>query len=282
LSVDSTSLPLWTNGRIHRVTRAISHAIDPAADPDEPQPAPLDIPASAAAFCEEILHFVVDPVQRQVLDCPSSRLLLCCTRQWGKSTMAAIKALHTALLKPESLILVAAPTERQSCLLLQKLASFTRCAGVRLKAPTLSTTALKFPNGSVVRALPGREDTVRGFSSVDLVIIDEAAMVPDSLYTALRPMLAVSQGDLWLMSTPRGPHGFFYQEWHNPPPGAALFSVPATECPRITPEFLADELRALGQALFAQEYLCRFTPDSNSLIDVTLLDALILPKEPLA
>jgi hypothetical protein len=34
--------------------------------------------------------------------------------------------------------------------------------------------------------------------------IDETAQVKDDLYDAVRPMLAVSNGDLPLMSTPRG------------------------------------------------------------------------------
>ena len=35
-----------------------------------------------------------------------------------------------------------------------------------------------------------------------LLLIDEASRVEDAMYKALRPMLAVAQGDLWLMSTP--------------------------------------------------------------------------------
>ena len=50
---------------------------------------------------------------------------------------------------------------------------------------------------------------MRGFSAVSLLMIDEAARVDDAVYKALRPMLAVGNGDLWLMSTPLGRRGFF-------------------------------------------------------------------------
>ena len=58
---------------------------------------------------------------------------------------------------------------------------------------------------SKTRATPCREETIRGYSHVSLLIIDEAARVPDDLYEAVRPMLAVSQGRLICLSTPWGP-----------------------------------------------------------------------------
>ena len=68
-------------------------------------------------------------------------------------------------------------------------------------------TSLLLPNGSRIVGLPGMEATVRGFSAVSLMLIDEASRVDDAMYKALRPMLAVGQGDLWLMSTPCGKRG---------------------------------------------------------------------------
>jgi hypothetical protein len=41
--------------------------------------------------------------------------------------------------------------------------------------------------------LPGKEATSRGYTPI-LIIIDEASRVPDDLYRAVRPMLAVSHG----------------------------------------------------------------------------------------
>jgi len=64
--------------------------------------------------------------------------------------------------------------------------------------------SLEFPNGARIIGLPGSEATIRGFSAVSLLLVDEAARVSDDLYKAIRPMLAVSAGELWLMSTPFG------------------------------------------------------------------------------
>ena len=54
---------------------------------------------------------------------------------------------------------------------------------------------------------------MRGFSAVSLLLVDEASRVSDEFYMALRPMLAVGDGELWLMSTPAGKRGFFWESW---------------------------------------------------------------------
>jgi hypothetical protein len=89
------------------------------------------------------------------------------------------------------LILIIAPAQRQSGELLRT----TRLLHSSLPIPPAtiseSTGALELANGSRVLSLPAREDTIRGFSDVALIVIDEAARFPDELYYALRPMLAV-------------------------------------------------------------------------------------------
>src|SRR5204863_2959824 len=111
--------------------------------------------------------------------------------------------------------------------------------------------------GSRILALPGKEASIRGFSAVRLLAIDEAARVPDDLYRAVRPMLAVSGGSLLALSTPFGTRGWWYEAWEHGE-GWQRVKVPATECPRIAPAFLAEEAATLGEWWFSQEYLCEF------------------------
>ena len=106
--------------------------------------------------------------------------------------------------------------------------------------------------------LPGTGATVRGFSSPALVVEDESAFVEDSFYRAVRPMLAVSAGRLILLSTPYGKRGHFYEAWDSGGDDWHRVKVPATDCPRITPEFLEQECWALGELWFRQEYRCEF------------------------
>jgi hypothetical protein len=62
-------------------------------------------------------------------------------------------------------------------------------------------------------SLPCKEETIRGYSNISLLIIDEAARVPDDVFRAVSPMLAVSGGRLICLSTPYGKRGFFYDAW---------------------------------------------------------------------
>jgi hypothetical protein len=99
------------------------------------------------------------------------------------------------------------------------------------------------------------------------MLIDEAARVPEELYRAARPMLAVGDGDLWLMSTPYGRRGFFWEEWANGGAEWTRVTVPATECARISAEFLAGERRSMGERSFRQEYMCEFGDAEDSVFD---------------
>jgi phage FluMu gp28-like protein len=129
---------------------------------------------------------------------------------------------------------------------------------------------LDLANGSRIVSLPGKEETVRGYSGVTLLIIDEAARVPDELYYATRPMLAVSSGRLICLSTPFGKRGFFFQEWTEGKNWQRI-TITADECPRITADFLEEERRALGPHWFAQEYMCEFLESSHQVFSHDLI-----------
>ena len=106
--------------------------------------------------------------------------------------------------------------------------------------------------------MPGTEKTVRTFSAVDLLLLEEAARIDDALYYSIRPMLATSGGRLIMLSTPWGKRGVFHHEWEYGGDGWQRYEVWAEECPRIRPEFLEEERRTLPRRVFRQEYECSF------------------------
>jgi hypothetical protein len=120
--------------------------------------------------------------------------------------------------------------------------------------------------------MPGHEKTLRSLSAVSLLIIDEAARVLDETYKALRPMLAVSDGDLWLLSTPFGKRGFFYENWSSGSGDWVRTKAPATECERISARFLEEERRQIGDAWFRQEYLCEFVDADHQMFGRDMLE----------
>ena len=206
-----------------------------------------------------------DPWQAELLRSNAPRLLMLATRQAGKSTTTALLALHRILYQPGSLVLMMSPSDRQSGEIFKKLVDFYEEMGAPVPASGVSLRRIELENGSRCISLPGSEKTVRGFSGVDLLIIDEAARVSDDLYYSVRPMLAVSGGRLVLLSTPFGKRGFFFDEWENTTEGWHKFKVTAYDCPRISPEFLDEERTALGEWWFNQEYLCQFSESVGSI-----------------
>jgi hypothetical protein len=213
---------------------------------------------NAAAFAREALGFPLDAAQERLLARSPRRVVLNCTRQWGKSTVTAAKAVHHAYFHEGSLTLVMSPSLRQSGEFVRKAGQFLGKLGIRRRGDGDNGTSLLLPNGSRIVGLPGNETTVRGFSKVGLLIIDEAARVADGLYQSLRPAQAVADGALWLMSTPNGKRGFFYEVWAHGSEDWERVAVPATECPRIPQRFLDEQKATMGERWFRQEYLCAF------------------------
>jgi len=203
------------------------------------------------------LDLAADPWQIKLLRSAAPRVLLNCSRQAGKSTMAAILAVHTALYEPASLVLLLSPSLRQSQELFKKALACYRGAGGPVPSITESALRLELENGSRIVSLPGKQDTVRGFSGVRLLVVDEAARVPGDLYLAVRPMLAVSGGRLLALSTPFGTRGWWYEAWCSSE-AWERYEVPAEQCPRISQNFLEEESQAMGEWWFAQEYECQF------------------------
>jgi hypothetical protein len=188
-----------------------------------------------------------------------------CSRQAGKSTTAAAIALKTALLKPGALVLLLSPSLRQSSELFgAKLVPMLNALGRPVPVVQESALRLLLGNGSRVVSLPGDEGNIRGFSAVDLLIIDEAARTEEALYLSVRPMLAVSGGRLIALSTPHGKAGWYWREWAAGA-GWRRVSVTAHDCPRIPKDFLAQEERSMGPRWFRQEYLNSFEDAVDSV-----------------
>jgi hypothetical protein len=220
-----------------------------------------------------------DPWQAELLRSPAARLLLLCSRQAGKSEVAAALALHTALLQPGSLVLLLSPSERQSGELAQKVFRLFDTSPL-VAASKRTALQLHLGNGSRVIALPDSEATIRGYSGVALLVIDEAARVADSLYASVRPMLAVSRGRLLALSTPFGKRGWFHEEWTEATRPWQRVKVTAGQCPRITAAFLAEERQALGERWFRQEYECSFEDTTDAVFSYDDIQAAFSPAVP--
>src|SRR4051794_10598643 len=108
------------------------------------------------------------------------------------STSTAGLALHGAIHIPKTLTLLISPSQRQSSELFRKVTDFLATLPIKPSMEEDNKLSLQFENKSRIVSLPANEATIRGYSAPSLVIVDEASRVPDSIYGAIRPMLAVS------------------------------------------------------------------------------------------
>jgi hypothetical protein len=201
--------------------------------------------------------FVAEPWQADVLRCPHLRVVLNCCRQSGKSTLGAVLAVHRAVFEPGSLTLLLAPSLRQSVETFRKVLHVYKRLGRPIPSDSETTLQLQLENGSRIVSLPGSEQTTRGFSAVRLLIVDEAARVPDEVYAAARPMLDPDGGRVMLLSTPFGARGFFFEATRDPETWHT-FTVPAERVERLSPHYIAEIERSIGAWWAAQELHCQF------------------------
>jgi hypothetical protein len=197
-----------------------------------------------------------DPWQERLLQ-SSSNILLNCSRQAGKSTGASLLVVFRAVTQPNHLALLVSPSERQSKELFRKVRLLLNQVpgGVSLTEDNVLSCALS--NGARIVSLPSSEATIRGYSAVNTVVEDEAAFVDDALNVAIRPMLAVSGGQLILMSTPNGRRGHFFEAWERGGDAWQRERITCWDVPRIPRPFLDEERRVMGE-MFRQEYECEF------------------------
>jgi hypothetical protein len=229
----------------------------------------LELEKSDASLMAQRAGITPDAWQSDLLRSDAKQMILLCSRQAGKSTVTSIAGLHTALFQEGALVLLLSPSLRQSTELFRKLKDFYNAVA----SPSLpqiieeSNLRLELSNGSRVVALPGSEQTIRGYSAVDLLILDEAALVDDSLYQSVRPMLAVSGGKIILLSTPRGRRGFFYTVWANGGDAWQRTKITADQCVRIDKSWLERERAMIGDWWHRQEYGCEFLETSDSVFN---------------
>jgi hypothetical protein len=237
------------------------------------------------------LAYVLDPVSFAV-DCgvvpdfwqaaflrnPPDRGLTLACRQAGKTETCVLLADHIAHTEPDETIVVISPAQRISSEFIRRAKNrYLHLPGAILASDAVQK--IEFPNGSRIIGLPGDADTVRGIARVRLVLVDEAARVSDDIYAAVRPMLAVHpKGQLIGLTTGAAKRGWFYDGWTDPDSAFKKLMVTPDMCPRLTPEFLESERRALGETAFRTEYGLEFLDDSEMAFSTDVINGIFDPN----
>ena len=252
---------------------SILSLLTPEVCPEEAVPA--QEPESPAEWAEKRLSFSPTPKQAEILNSESRYLILCCNRQWGKTTTIALKCLYRAIHNPGESIVILSRTKIQAGLLIEKACRCAQQLGHKISRVLGQRYSLALPNGSTILAVAHNEDTSAG-NTAKVLVIDEAALVQDKIYAAVTYFTSWTRGAIWLLSTPRRQTGFFYNIWHgNDGKWHRVFST-VKDCPGIDPEFLRMQEQQ-DPVRYRQDFLCEFCPPANRLVSREALENLVDP-----
>lgn len=200
----------------------------------------------------------------------SNRIIFRSGRQVGKTEACAIKAISHALSGDRRLVLNLASNREQSGILFRRIRNFLKShPSFNSMIVSDSQTMVVFKNGSEIHCLPGNNpEGIRGYSP-SLLIIDEAAFVKPTVFEAIIPSLAATDGDLIYISTPYGKRGDFYNAWNN-----IKFSqhyVKSKDCPNITDDFLQEQADSRPKLQYLQEYEGEFIEEADAFFPRELI-----------
>lgn len=209
-------------------------------------------------------------------------MLMCASRQCGKTSVATVIVLHTALFnknKKIGLLANKAPTAREILKRIQRayeyLPDFLK-GGVK----EWNKSSVEFENGSIIMADATDGDSIRGHS-LFMLYIDEMAFVEnwDDFAASVLPTLSSGEETkIVLTSTPKGLNHFYeyYKQAKEKKTEYQLIEVPWWEVPGRDEEWRVKALAALNndEQKFAQEYALEFMGSSGTLINGATLKIL--------
>lgn len=235
------------------------------------------------------LNFKLDHWQEEVL-LAEGNLCICSGRQVGKSQIIAIKTAEFIANNPNKKVLIISVTEDQAETMLQKIMFHLYdnhkkliCTGA-LDKPTKHRVMLSNGSWAVTKAVGQYAIGVLGMT-VDVVVPDECAYLPEAIWSSITPMLLTTGGCMWLLSTPNAKQGYFYEAYTNPEMGFKTFHVNSEEVAEQRPEpqrtimlnYLKREKERMTKLQYAQQYLAQFLEELSQLFP----DSLIINRQTL-
>lgn len=220
----------------------------------------------------------LDPWQKELINSKGD-VTVVSGRQCGKTAGVSILISEEAINKPDSYIMIGAYVIEQAEHVFWKVKDymFEKYEKQIKGRPTLHFMELKNGSKIICKAVGDTGAGMRG-PTVTMLVLDEAAFIPDRAWVAIEPVISVSKGRTILLSTGQCKTGFFYKSTLNE--NIQQFHVSARDCPRHSKEFLDRKEAELSPVAFAQEYLGEFLDDYNrKFTDEWIAKVCIVDKE---
>ncbi len=237
------------------------------------------------------------PYQRRWYDDRSRFKCGIWSRQTGKDFTSAAEIVSDCMDRRATTWMIVAPSERQSFESLLKCKDWSEAFRFAVIAETeerdfpgalVKSAEIKFDNGSRIIAVPGRPDTVRGFSAnvlmTEFAFFDDPEATWRAVFPSITNPLRGGEKRLLVISTPNGKGGRgrrFYkivdENLINPVPGKKQrWNVHKVTIHDAIASGLPQDAAELQEAVddpeaWAQEYLCEFLDSSNVLLPYELI-----------
>jgi phage FluMu gp28-like protein len=228
-------------------------------------------------FAEKFFGFKATDYQAKLLRDQSKRIVVRMSRQAGKTTTIAIRAIWFAITKPRTLTLIVSPSLRQSMIMMDRVQEFLARIPESLRKRIIlkqQRTVVRFRNQSMIVALPNSPQLLRGYTA-HKVICDEAAFFRDDelvFYNVLYPMLATTDGWLIVLSTPWGKNSVFYRMCQDPNFSKHIVSWrDVVKAGLIKQDFIEEMRRQLPSERFQREFEAQFIEEANAYFPQDLI-----------
>ncbi len=204
------------------------------------------------------------PGQAIILNHPARFRVVACGRRFGKSLLAKLDALLTAI--DGGVAWWVLPTYTMAQESWSDLEFYVEgLADIKIER---GNRRIRFPSGGMLAVRSGHEpDRLRG-AGLDAVIIDEAAFCSPAVWHAVRPALSDRGGKALLLSTPQGRNWFWglYQKGLDPDQaGWVSWQMPTWANPFIPREEIEAARHDMPAQTFAQEYQAAFLSGANAV-----------------
>ena len=223
-----------------------------------------------------------DKWQEEVLDAEGN-IVVCCGRQVGKTTVISEKVARYISKNSDKKVLVISVTEAQAenmlAMIVMRVHAINKsliCKGA--KKPTKHKVQLTNGSTAITKAVGQYGLGALGLTC-DIVVPDECAYLPETIWQAITPMLLTTGGSLWLLSTPNAQEGYFYEAYTNPAFGFKTFHINSEEVANARPEpmrsimlaHLEREKARMSPLEFAQQYLAQFQEELGQFFSDSLI-----------
>lgn len=235
------------------------------------------------------------PYQKKIFNSKARCIICNCSRQVGKSTVAAAKIVYYAIMNPKSLTAVISTGERSAAEFLLKCRQWAEACKIvssdlELIDYEASAAQIRFSNGSRIIILPsGNPAALRGYSGS--LVIDEFAIMQndDEVWQSIAPLITseMSGGKKFIMvlSTPTSETNRFAKIWFSEDNLWEKHRITIYDAVKEGLKVNIPELKKIigDDFIWRTEYLCEFASSESDAFDGAWLNGLsmgFMPYDP--